>query len=147
MPVAPLTWAIHHVTVAGVTFPIARLATTLSLPDPASPSGWRTERAWYDSGAPLTVFPHYVHAVGIVWRPLGATTAWLGQACDLGEIDVWLPAPDLTSLAGPYRILAKFARSDPPSPPPVIIGAQLQLALAATLFIPPPPTDGELRIP
>jgi hypothetical protein len=61
---------------------------------------------------------------------------------------VWLPSPDGLSAFGPYPLLAKVARSDPPGAPvPVLLGLEFFLAHGASLGLPPHPTSGMIGLP
>jgi hypothetical protein len=86
-----------------------------------------------DTGAPFCVIPHTVHHPhDLLWQrvsdpasPRAAT--WFDVACDLGRVQVWLPAPDGTVL-GPFSLIAKFPRGTPQIfreqriPVPVLLG-------------------------
>jgi hypothetical protein len=104
---------------------------------------------WLDTGAPLTVIPFHVHAQRLLWQPVPRiTTAWAGQRCDLGHLDVWPPTDQPPCVRGPLTVLAKFAQSDPPGPPvPVLLGLEFFLAHQAEFHLLLPPRDGVIRLP
>src|SRR5262249_44914371 len=100
-------------------------------------------QCWLDTGAPLSVIPYRVHHNRLAWGPAGARASWLGQPCDLGHINVWLPTDQPPYLRGPVSMLAKFAPSDPPGDPvPVLLGLEFISAqqAAASLLTPPQPS-------
>jgi hypothetical protein len=105
--------------------------------------------AWLDTGAPLSVVPFAVQQRGFVWQPLpNVRTTWLGQACAVGHIDIWLADVHSAVLAGPFSLLAKFPRSDPPGDPvPILLGLEFLLAHQALFNLAPPPQRGVLQLP
>jgi hypothetical protein len=145
----PIIWSISQASVGGVAFPIARLRVPLYLgtppPSPQSPR----DPCWLDTGAPLSVVPFYVHRQRLIWQPIaGVTTTWAGQTCDLGRINVWLATSRPPHLRGPFPLLAKFPRSDPPGALiPVLLGLEFLLAHGAELQLPLPPQDGSIWLP
>jgi hypothetical protein len=118
--------------------------TTLSLGSPFIPSP-----GWLDTGAPLSVVPFAVQTMGLAWQPLaGLRTTWSGQPCAVGYTDIWLTDMLSGSPGGPFRVLAKFPRSDPPGlSVPVLLGLEFLLAHRASLNLPPPPRQGTIHIP
>jgi hypothetical protein len=146
---SPVAWSILQTSVGGVTFPIARLEVPLYLgvtpPSPRSPR----HLCWLDTGAPLSVIPFHVHHQSLNWKPIpGIKTTWSGQVCDLGSIDVWLATTESPHLRGPFSLLAKFPRSDPPgSLVPVLLGLEFFLSHGAEFQLPLPPRDGSILLP
>jgi hypothetical protein len=140
-------WSVRSVRLAGLVVPVARLHIALFLA-PLSPGGAPfLEWALLDTGAPLSVIPFAVHRQGVAWRPLpGVATTWAGQACALGQVEIWLPDAATGVLRGPFGMLAKFATSDPPGhPPPVLLGLEFLVTHHAVVGLPPPPGRGEIR--
>jgi hypothetical protein len=94
-----------------------------------------------DTGAPLSVVPFHVHNQRLTWQLIpGISVTWAAQPCDLGRIDVWFTTDQRPSLRGPYTLLAKFARSDPPGDlMPVLLGLEFFLTHQAefSMFLPP----------
>jgi hypothetical protein len=97
----------------------------------------------------VSVVPFRIHSQRLAWRPVrGIRTTWLGQICDLGHIDVWLPTAQPPFLRGPFPMLAKFPRSDPPGDPvPILLGLEFFLTLQAGIAIPPYPLPGTVDLP
>jgi len=146
---SPVRWSIRPVVVAGLTIPIARRELEVVF-QPTSPgqqamSTW----GWVDSGAPLSVIPHLFQARYVAWRPIpGVRVTWAGLPCDLGYIDIWLPTEQSPSPRGPFPILAKFPRRDPPGGPvPFLLGLEFFLSHQARLDLPPPPQQGTIHLP
>jgi hypothetical protein len=108
-----------------------------------------SEECWLDSAAPLSVIPFHVHAHRLRWQQIPRVQmTWLGQPCDLGQIDVWLPTEQPPYLRGPLPLLAKFPRSDLPGVRvPVLLGLEFFLAYQAGLNLPPPPQPGAILVP
>ena len=146
---SPIQWAIQYLQVGGVKIPIARLELALFLPAPQPGAIHRQLDCWLDTGAPLSVVPQrLIQNVGLTWTPLGLRTAWMGQPCELGQMDVYFQPATGTALEGPFPLIAKFAQSDPPGDPvPVLIGLAFLLGLNATTVIPPPPGVGQFQYP
>ncbi|MFI5459884.1 MAG: hypothetical protein ACHRXM_31065 [Isosphaerales bacterium] len=75
-------------------------------------------------------------------------TTWAGQSCDLGRIDAWMATSQSPYLRGPYSLLAKFPRSDPPGAlVPVLLGLEFFLAHQAEFQLLLPPQDGRILLP
>jgi hypothetical protein len=142
-------WSILQVSLSLLTLPIARLKVPLYFgtapPGPQSPR----DLCWLDTGAPISIVPFHVHHQRLAWQPIpGITTTWAGQPCDLGRVDVWLSTEQLPYLRGPFALLAKFPRSDPPGDlVPVLLGLEFFLTHQAELTLLPPPQRGAIRIP
>jgi hypothetical protein len=146
-PSATVRWSVSTHSAAGISIPVGRIHVALFFPSLIPAQRFVLEDAWVDTGAPLTVIPHHIHHRRIAWKDLGAQTYWGQQVCDLGEIELWLHDRQ-GGLQGPFTLIAKFARSDPPGDPvPVLLGLQCLIAIPATLWLPPPPRDGEIRLP
>jgi hypothetical protein len=146
---SPVRWMIQPPSVAGVTFPVARLGVHLHLVTNPALSSTVIEQAWLDTGAPVSVIPFHVHHNSLHWQPVaGLRVTWAGQRCDLGRIDVWLPVDQPRSLHGPLSLLAKFPRTDPPGDPvPVLLGLEFLLAHQAEFHLPLPPQNGSILLP
>ena len=143
-----IQWLIEPAPLDGVSIPSVRLS--LETHFLTATGRWLPQQCWLDTGAPLTVIPHYVYA-GYRFRvneiPLDVKSAaklkWLKVPCKLGWIQVRLPIvgkPE--SLTRPFSILTKLPRRDPPwsaDPVPVIVGLQFLLACRAELALGPPP--------
>lgn len=73
-----------------------------------------------DTGAPLSVIPLATHdSRNFAWQPMpgpwpAGFTTWLGVACVIGQMDVWVPLPDPPFFRGPFAFIAKFAQATPP---------------------------------
>jgi hypothetical protein len=145
----PIYWSIPIVRVAGLNIPSARLDVELFLRSTLPGRQIIAEQAWLDTGAPLSVIPFHVHHRRVAWKPVpGASLSWAGQPSDLGEIDVWLPTNQSPSPRGPFTLLAKFPRCDPPgNPVPVLLGLEFFLSLQAGMALPPPPQQGVIQVP
>lgn len=146
---SPVLWSILQTSVGGVTFPIARLKVPLYLgtPPPRPPSP--RDLCWLDTGAPISVVPFHVHHQRLTWQPVPRVkTTWAGQACDLGRIDAWLATSTSPFLRGPFSLLAKFPRSDPPGDLiPVLLGLEFFLAHQAEFQLLLPPRDSRILLP
>lgn len=143
-----VTWSIVSTSIGGVTSPIARLKVPLYLgAPPLHPPGPR-DLCWLDTGAPLSVVPFHVHHQRLTWQPVpGIKTTWAGQACDLGRIDVWLATAQPPSVRGPFSLLAKFPRSDPPGNLiPVLLGLEFFLAHQAEFQLLLPPRESSILL-
>jgi hypothetical protein len=145
---AELEWLLVNVGLGSSAVPIARLKIEVYLPTPTV-STPVSEKAWLDTGAPLSVIRHDVHKRGLVWRPMaGVRTTWSGQLCDVGHIDIWLTDLPSGSLRGPFPMLAKFPHSDPPGDPvPVLLGLEFLITNQAALTLPPAPQPGTFGLP
>jgi hypothetical protein len=94
------------------------------------------------------VVPFHIHHQRLPWRPLGVQATWAGQVCDLGAIDVWFATTDGATVRGPFSVVAKYARGDPPGDPvPVLLGLNFLLAYQASLALDPPPGHGRIELP
>jgi hypothetical protein len=142
-------WSIQPLVVAGQQLDVARLRVKLHLRAQLAGQQTLPEWAWLDTGAPFSVIPFYLHHQRLVWQPLaGVQVTWAGQPCDLGTLDIWLPTRQRGRPRGPFPILAKFARSDPPGDPlPLLMGLEFFLTHQAHFDVWPPPTGGTIRIP
>jgi hypothetical protein len=137
------------VSVGNVSFPVARLEVSLYLSSPPPSPESPRDLCWLDTGAPLSVVPFYVHHRRLAWQPIpGIKVTWAGQPCELGRIDVWLSTQQPPNVRGPFSLLAKFARSDPPGDlVPVLLGLEFFLTHLAEFNLPPPPQHGAIRLP
>jgi hypothetical protein len=144
-----IAWSIQTIAVGRVTFPAARLSLQLYGRTILAARQVTSVDCWLDTGAPLTVIPFHVHDQRLRWQALpGITTTWAGQPCDLGRMDIWLPAEQPPYVRGPLSLLAKFARSDPPGAPvPVLLGLEFFLAHQAEFNLLLPPQHGVIRLP
>jgi hypothetical protein len=142
-------WSIAHLSISNFAFPIARLEVPvyLGMP-PASPHSPR-DLCWLDTGAPISVVPFYVHHQRLSWQPLpGVRTTWVGQPCDVGRIDVWLPTSRSPFLRGPFSLLAKFPHNDPPGDLlPVLLGLEFFLTHQLQFQMLLPPQQALIRLP
>ena len=145
----PIEWEIQTKLVVGMTLPIARLVVAILLPKDDSSQPHAPIRSWLDSGAPISVVPFSVQLRGLNWQPVpGVQTTWCGVPSDLGHIDIWLRLPVGAPPAGPFRMLAKFPRSDPPGPAvPVLLGLEFLLAHRAAAALLTPPQPSSLMLP
>jgi hypothetical protein len=146
---ARVEWLIQTVSLGGMSVSLTRLKIRCYLGTaPPSPHGTPQE-GWLDTGAPLSVIPFHVHNAGLSWQPIaGVRTTWSGQPSDLGRVNMWLATDQPPYLRGPFSLLAKFARSDPPGPPvPVLIGLEFFLTHQAESALLPLPQDGFIRLP
>jgi len=113
----PVRWVVQNAVTRGITVPAARLQLQLFFVRPgALPPAFQSEDGWLDTEAPLTVIPYHVQT-RLRWQPLGVQATWSGIPCDLGRIDVWLRAVHGLTFHGPFSLLAKFPRHDPPGKP------------------------------
>ncbi len=142
-------WSVQSVQLAGRTLEVARLRVKLHLRSALAGQQTIAEWAWLDSGAPFSVIPRAIHQGRLRWQALaGVQTIWAGQACDLGTIEVWPPGRRRAQPQGPFPMLAKFARSDPPGGPiPVLLGLEFLLTHQARFELRPPPTGWAIHIP
>lgn len=97
----------------------------------------------------MSVVPFQVHRRGLAWQPLpGVQGHWMGQPCQVGVAQVWLPAATGTAGRGPFPLLAKFPASDPPGDPvPVLPGLEWLLTNHAGITLGPAPQDGVIHLP
>jgi hypothetical protein len=146
---ADVDWWVHRVALGGRDVPLARLRVKLHVRSGFSNLPTSPEWCYLDTGAPVSVVPFHVHDQNLDWVPLpGVQTQWAGQPCDVGTLDVWLPTGRGKLLEGPFPMLAKFPRSDPPgNRVPILLGLEFFLAHRAYLALTPPPGRGGLRIP
>src|SRR5438552_1044742 len=112
-PPAPTTaaveWSLLTAALGSLAVQIARLRIELALPRSTAGAAPLLLRAWFDTGAPLSVIPNHVQRLGLRWQPLpGVRTTWLNQPCEVGYINVWLVDWAAGILQGPYPLLAKF---------------------------------------
>jgi hypothetical protein len=144
-----VAWSIQTITVGGLIFPAARLTFQIYGRTVLPARRVTSLDCWVDTGAPWTVIPFHVHHQRLLWQPIaGMVTTWAGQRCDLGRVDVWLATQQPPSIRGPFSLLAKFARSDPPGPPvPVLLGLEFFLAHQAEFHLLPPPRHGSILLP
>lgn len=145
----PVAWSIQTVALGNLSFPIARLSFQLYGRTTLPARRVTSFDCWLDTGAPLTVIPFHAHNRRLLWQPLpGLTTTWMGQRCDLGRVDIWLPTQQPPNVRGPLSLLAKFARSDPPGPAaPVLLGLEFFLTHQADFTLLVPPQQGIIRLP
>jgi hypothetical protein len=151
-PLAPSTcrvdWWIPPITIGTVTIAAARLKVPLYLGSaPPLPSTPR-DLCWLDTGAPLSVVPFHVHFHRVRWQPIpGISASWAGQTCDLGYVHVWLTTQQAPFLRGPFSLLAKFPRSDPPGDlMPVLLGLEFFLTHRAEFEMLLPPRQSLIRL-
>jgi hypothetical protein len=77
----------------------------------------------------------------------GIKTTWAGQPCDLGRVDIWLPIEQPPFFRGPFSLLAKFPRQDPPGDPvPILFGLEFFLTHQAEFQLLVPPRSGAIRL-
>jgi hypothetical protein len=97
----------------------------------------------------VSVVPFHVHYQRIRWQPIpGISASWAGQSCDLGHVDVWLTTQQPPYLRGPFSLLAKFPRSDPPGDlMPVLLGLEFFVTHQAEFEMLPPPRQALIRLP
>ena len=141
---------IRPVIVSGMTLAVARfLEVSLSLATTSTGQPDSKQSAWLDTGAPLSVIPFHIQQKGLHWQPIpGIQVTWSGQRCDLGRIDVWLPTDQSPQLRGPFSLLAKFPRSDPPGDDlPILLGLEFFLTHQAEFHLLSPPQQGIIRLP
>lgn len=143
-----IAWSIRTIALRSLRFPSARLGFRFYGRTSLPAQHVTSVDCWLDTGAPLTVIPFHVHNQRLLWQSLpGLTTTWMGQRCDLGRVDVWLPTEQPPHVRGPLSLLAKFARSDPPGPPvPVLLGLEFFLTHQAELTLLLPPQHGVIRL-
>ncbi len=144
-----IQWLIQLIPGGALTLPSARLEVELFLRTTLPGQHVVSEQVWLDTGAPLSVIPFHVHNGRLDWKPVpGINLTWAGQACDLGTIDIWLPTEQSPSPRGPFSLLAKFPRSDPPgNPVPILLGLEFFLSQQAGLTLPPSPQPGAIQMP
>jgi hypothetical protein len=141
---SPVNWSIQQVSTGGLNFPAARLQAQIYLgARPARRHGPR-DLCWLDTGAPLSVVPFHVHHRRLNRQGIpAAAITWAGQPCDLGRIDIWLSTDHRPYFRGPFSLLAKFPRSDPPVDLiPVLLGLEFFLAHQAEFHMLLPPHQG-----
>jgi hypothetical protein len=133
----PIQWLVQLVSGGVLTISSARLEVEVFLRTTLPGLQVVSEQVWLDTGAPLSVIPFHVHKGRLNWKPVvGVKLAWAGQTCDLGTIDIWLPTEQSSSPRGPFPLLAKFPRSDPPGNPDPIGSRVLLIAAGGTNFAP-----------
>jgi hypothetical protein len=145
----PFQWSIQSVTSAGVTIQSARLEVELFLRSTLPGLHLLCEQGWLDTGAPLSVVPFQIHQGRLNWKRIpGVQLIWAGQVCDLGTIDIWLATQETPALRGPFELLAKFPRSDPPNTlVPILIGLEFFLSNQASMNLLPPPQQSTIAMP
>jgi hypothetical protein len=146
---APVDWSVLQLSLGNLVLLVARLKVPLYLGAPPSGPGSPHDLCWLDTGAPLSVVPYHVHHQRVIWQSIpGIKVNWAGQPCDLGRADVWFATAQSPYLRGPFSLLAKFARSDPPGDlMPVLLGLEFFLAHQAEFSILLPPQRGLIRLP
>jgi hypothetical protein len=144
-----IAWRIRTVALRNLSFPSARLSLEVYGRTVLPARHVTSLDCWLDTGAPLSAIPFYVHNQRLLWHPLpGIATTWMGQRCDLGRVDIWLPTDQPPYSRGPFSLLAKFAQSDPPGPQiPVLLGLELFLAYRAEFTLHLPPQHSFIRLP
>ena len=149
MPSSTVQWVIQPITVSGLSLAVARLEVDLYLAASSTGQPSLQQRAWVDTGAPLSVVPFYIQQSGLLWQPIpGIQVTWSGQRCDLGRIDVWLATDLPPHFHGPFSLLAKFPRGDPPGPDlPILLGLEFFLSHQAELHLLPLPQQGVISLP
>ena len=145
---AALHWDVQNFPLRGRNLAIARIGLVLHLPTRDVAEEFTREDAWFDTGAPISIIPFRIHSMGLVWQPMaGIQTRWSGIVCDVGSIDVWLVDRATQIATGPYAMLAKFPRAEPPgNPPPILVGLQFVLAHQGAFHMPPHPSPGALEL-
>ncbi|HUY31638.1 MAG TPA: hypothetical protein VMV69_02585 [Pirellulales bacterium] len=145
----PFQWSIQSVPAGRLTVPSARLEVELFLRTTLPGLRVIAELGWLDTGAPLSIIPFHVHNRRLDWSAVpGVTVSWAGQTCDLGSIDIWLPTDQSSSPRGPFSLLAKFPRSDPPGGPiPALLGLEFFVSHQAGISLLPPPQRGVIQVP
>jgi hypothetical protein len=141
-------WSILQVTLKNLTLPVGRLKVPLYLGAAPSSPGSPHDLCWLDTGAPLSVVPFHVHNQRLTWQAIpGISLTWAGQPCDRGRIDAWLTTEQPPYLRGPFALLAKFARSDPPGDlMPVLLGLEFFLSHRAEFTMLLPPQHGVISL-
>lgn len=153
MPPSPTTtavsWDIQTLPLGRLTLPVARLNFQIHARTITPGLQYSPVDCWLDTGAPLSVVPFHIHFQSLLWQTVpGVRMTWLGQACDLGYLDIWLPTQESPYLRGPLLLLAKFAHSDPPGRPvPVLLGLEFFLSHQAEFELRPPPREGSVILP
>ena len=144
-----IQWFIQLVHGGPLTIPSARLELELLFRTSLPGLQVVSEQVWLDTGAPLSIIPFHVHNGRLDWTLVpGIQLSWAGQPCDLGTIEIWLRTGQSPSPQGPFLLLAKFPRSDPPgSPVPILLGLEFFLSRQAGLTLPPAPQPGVLQLP
>jgi hypothetical protein len=143
-----IPWSIQTISMGNVSFPVARLGFQLHCRTVLPARQVTSADAWIDTGAPLSVIPFHVHHQRLLWQPVtGIKTTWAGQRCDLGRVDVWLPIEQPPFLRGPFSLLAKFPRQDPPGDAvPILFGLEFFLTHHAEFHLLVPPQSGAIRL-
>ena len=146
--VVPVQWDIQQITLGNKPISVARLVVEVSFSSTLPGIQTVQELCWFDTAAPLSVIPFRVHHKRLAWTPTGIMATWMGQPCDIGQVDMWVPTGQLVGARGPYPILAKFARRDPPGGPyQVLFGLHVVQSHLAEVLIRPPPNDGTITFP
>ena len=145
----PILWDIKTVSQSGMTLRSARLELDVYLRSTSPGFVLLNEQAWIDTGAPLSVIPFHIHNGRLDWKRIpGVQLTWIGQTCDLGTIDIWLPTQETSALRGRVTLLAKFPRTDPPgSPVPVLLGLEFLLSHQASMNLLPPAQQSTIWVP
>jgi hypothetical protein len=146
---APVDWSIQQISVSNVSLPAARLQVPVYLGSPPAQRHSPRDLCWLDTGAPISVVPFHVHYQRFSWQPIpGISITWAGQRCDLGRIDIWLAIDQPPYFRGPFSLLAKFPRADPPGDLiPVLLGLEFFLSHQAEFHILLPPQQGVILLP
>src|ERR1017187_8633368 len=104
--ITPIQWAIRWISLGNLIIPAARLEIDLFLRATLPGETMVAESGWIDTGAPLSVIPVRIHNGRLDWKRIpGVQLTWIGQTCDLGTIDVWLPTQETPALRGPLTLL------------------------------------------
>ena len=145
----PVDWSIQSVSIGGLTIPVARLNIPLFLGGPPATLHSPCDLCWLDTGAPVSVVPFHVHHGRLSWRPVpGVSTTWAGQPCDLGHVNVWLTTEQPPTVRGPFSLLAKFPRADPPGDlVPILLGLEFFFTHQADFDMVLPPKHSVIRLP
>ena len=106
--------AVHEITVGGVTIQVARLLISPCFPFVGLGSFALPRACWLDSGAPISVIPFRVHHRRLPWQSLGVQATWSTPGLRPRPSRGLVQRGASCSMAGPFSLLAKFPRNDPP---------------------------------